>query len=438
MKRHILTTLVIFAILFTSFNPAYATEPNLSKYNLTMHNNDDKTIIVGAYGKQLYTKECYLNLKEVENIHTFESNIIDYCVLNEKIYVLNSSKIQKKLYHLSIIENNELKEKINFVSDTLSNRAKISVDNQGTFYIYSIFDNTRIFNHDGNLMINTEKFNKILTFNGICYGLKNNNLHQLSTNGIVKTLNYNSGNTLYKVSENFACSNDGSLFTFKGNSLVEVMDLDTNHPATVCETDKHIVCVSNDTLKAYNKFSGEPQELYDTNSAIYNISAYQNMITVLYRDYSFEVFNTETIFNNSNPAKYTQNTASTKSKDDKITRINGKKFLFIEQGTTIAKFKKNKKYKGFIISFREKESGVIGTGMNVTIKNDKSLYTYTTIVRGDVTGEGNVNSRDINEMFAHLLEDKKLQAPYRLAGDLNKDGSISNTDLVLVTKIMEN
>ena len=60
---------------------------------------------------------------------------------------------------------------------------------------------------------------------------------------------------------------------------------------------------------------------------------------------------------------------------------------------------------------------------------------FTFIVRGDVTGEGNVNSRDEGLLFKHLLGQQKLNGVYKIAADINRDKKISNADLVLLSRI---
>ena len=70
-------------------------------------------------------------------------------------------------------------------------------------------------------------------------------------------------------------------------------------------------------------------------------------------------------------------------------------------------------------------------------KSDKTKIKLRFIVKGDVTGEGNVNSRDENAMFSHLLNTQKLKGIYKLAADLNFDKKLTNADLVLISRIKE-
>ena len=71
--------------------------------------------------------------------------------------------------------------------------------------------------------------------------------------------------------------------------------------------------------------------------------------------------------------------------------------------------------------------------MSITINNK----TYKTAVLGDITGEGNINSRDTKEMFNHLLGVQPLTSTFKIAGDINNDNKLTNADLVLLAKMTD-
>lgn len=80
-------------------------------------------------------------------------------------------------------------------------------------------------------------------------------------------------------------------------------------------------------------------------------------------------------------------------------------------------------------------SGNTGTGMRMQlIQNGAVADELTLVVFGDLTGEGNVNSLDINRLMNYLLDQGTLSGPALEAADLNHDGFVDTLDLVRMKK----
>ena len=204
------------------------------------------------------------------------------------------------------------------------------------------------------------------------------------------------------------------------------MTIHADTMTNVCETDNFIVSVKNGTLLAYDKATGNLKHKYHLSSNVYNLSSYNNNITIVYKDYSIDILLANEIFKTT--ATNTKNNSKTTS--SKNQKKSYGKFIIVEQGTTSAEFKKLKEFSNRKVYFENDYSGQLGTYTNVTI--DGSFHTI--IVKGDITGEGNINSRDISAMFDCLLGINSLDQTYKKAADMNGDGKISNADLVLIAK----
>lgn len=76
------------------------------------------------------------------------------------------------------------------------------------------------------------------------------------------------------------------------------------------------------------------------------------------------------------------------------------------------------------------KSGKLKTGFT-TLINSQS---WTIAVCGDVTGEGNVNSKDVTLLQKYLCGTADLSGAYLKAADFNLDGKIDNRDLVLISR----
>ncbi len=76
-------------------------------------------------------------------------------------------------------------------------------------------------------------------------------------------------------------------------------------------------------------------------------------------------------------------------------------------------------------------SGKLGTGMIAFAGNTP----YCVIVAGDLTGEGNVNSRDIDALMKHLTNENPLSDIFSKAADLDKDSIITTKDLLGLSRL---
>jgi|GEM_PF-5504301 len=121
----------------------------------------------------------------------------------------------------------------------------------------------------------------------------------------------------------------------------------------------------------------------------------------------------------------------------KIDRAAG--FIYnLEPSTTVAQFKKNLRYTG-VISVRRPDGNTapsaVGTGCIVELTREGQVVErLTALVFGDVTGEGNVNTRDLQTLRNHLLRKTLLEDAFLRAADTNHDSRISSLDILIITR----
>lgn len=112
----------------------------------------------------------------------------------------------------------------------------------------------------------------------------------------------------------------------------------------------------------------------------------------------------------------------------------------IEPGTTIAEIKKNINYNGYTLKFinyrgNEVKSGTIGSTAKLQFIRDSQIaYEYHVVIFGELTGEGNINSRDFNSIYNHLLGKTALEGYFLMAADTNHDGTVNTLDLLRISK----
>lgn len=115
--------------------------------------------------------------------------------------------------------------------------------------------------------------------------------------------------------------------------------------------------------------------------------------------------------------------------------------VYIPLSETISKVKDNLNLNGYNIEFKNYAgkaitSGKLGTGSVAIFSKDGKTAEFIFIVKGDVTGEGNANSRDVDCMYNHILGKSSLSEINSKAADINNDGVVDTLDLLLLSKMV--
>ena len=119
-----------------------------------------------------------------------------------------------------------------------------------------------------------------------------------------------------------------------------------------------------------------------------------------------------------------------------------KRISGVAPSTTRAQFKENLSYPRGELIIRNQNGQIAssknaGTGMTVQLVDGGAVYDELQIlVRGDCTGEGNVNTLDYRALQYHLLGTKPLDGLMLLACDVNRDNKVSTLDLLCIDKYL--
>ena len=79
-------------------------------------------------------------------------------------------------------------------------------------------------------------------------------------------------------------------------------------------------------------------------------------------------------------------------------------------------------------------SGNMATGYKVTIKNKTTSETLNVVVKGDTSGDGQINALDLLQVQKNILGTYSMSGANNLAGDTSGDGQINALDLLQVQK----
>lgn len=281
----------------------------------------------------------------------------------------------------------------------------------------------------------------------------------------------------YNFSGNYVCDSSGRIFLFNSTTGFEC----------VMQTNYRKLCVLNNTVYAAEKNtvyilddSGKPEFKYELSSDVQSLCVsggvaavmYGNNVQILSRD-DFDLIadensnhtvseiskitetsRTETskpVSNHtSNPTSRPSENSSIQQSSNQTTHqsynissnkynINNGMITDIPQGTTVAQLKRNINYGSNVITVTNHNnkivtSGQIGTGWRIDFSGNGKTVSYYTVIIGDVTGEGNINSRDISALSDYLVGKKDLSVYSLFAADLNSDGVCNSLDLLLLNK----
>ena len=440
MKRvlgYVLFVVMLFVCIAASIKTVYGTE-SVSGYEVDLVNDSSGIFLTRKNRDTLYVKKIAPEGNEYK--YTFENRIVASCIYDNIVYVLYDSAEQMDISYVEQLKNGESKSKTMLINLKHPTITQMSVDGKGNLYIINNKSRVEIYNKNGK-HINTlsDAFYSVASQNDKTYASSHNGIFSLGTDSFEKLGAYTDNSPIYRISDNYLGARNGSVYKIK-NDISKIMNTGNEVTCSCGETENYLVSFTGNTLNAYDKESGELIGSFPLEYTPEAVSAYNNKVVTLNVEggnYSFET-KSEKIFKkqetNQDDGTQTGTSASLKFGQFKPQG----KYIYVAQGTTYSKFKESVTCNGYNISFGDKKSGNIGTNAKVTFTSGAKKKKYTFIVLGDVTGEGNANTRDIDALFAHLLKAGELRGAYKKAADLNGDGRISNADLVLTVRSYEN
>lgn len=259
----------------------------------------------------------------------------------------------------------------------------------------------------------------------------------------------------FVVNKNLCTDSEGNIFRF--DSLTGFSKILSTDYDLLCPTDEFVYGVRGKTVYRLNTYGKEisyinlsvdPERLLSSeNNLAYifrdrvSLIKISNMIKITDKvDESRASFDTTSKVSEKTDRSETESSYTDKNYDirSNIIDISGE-YIFLNKEMTLAELKRSIEYNDNILTVANHNgkivtSGNVGTNWRLTFSGVRER-TFYTVLPGDVTGEGNINSRDIRCLSEYLLEDMELSTAFLYAADINQDDVISLLDLYKIYKL---
>lgn len=290
----------------------------------------------------------------------------------------------------------------------------------------------------------------------------------LLTSGRFTALSGSSVETpLFPADVNHFVSGYGKVYQIDGDQLSYAFSADADHrEASACIIGNTLYFPDGSTISAYDLDTGEKIAYYRASYQIYSVYADGGSViavgdagSVSISQSSFSLLRTqdEESGNEGSGGNEYQDDSGSDVEGGSDQRQSGSGLSVISSDvyqvdpnryyitgippqTTVAVFKKNMKYDGYTLTiYRDntvRKSGNVGTAMTAVFSSDEYIYTYELAVTGDITGEGNRNSRDLTTLMDYLIGSSDFNGVYTFAADLTNDGKVDVCDAAFLKSMI--
>ena len=255
---------------------------------------------------------------------------------------------------------------------------------------------------------------------------------------------------LFPVSGSVVSAADGRIFDVSGTNAEYMFNADSSSGAVGgCIIGNLIYYPDSNTVYGYDRITGEKRCYYKLNSSVKMLYACGDSIMAIGsgnavtipcdRFTMIEIPGDDSDNGVENPTSAWNHPSEIRSDVYKVDH-NAYQISLIPTDTTVAVFKRNMIYTGYEAHIykgnAELKSGNVGTGCTVVFSDDNGSLTYELSVKGDLTGEGRMNSRDLNILMDSFIGAASFNGVYVLSADINNDSHVDVADMALMKRLI--
>lgn len=295
------------------------------------------------------------------------------------------------------------------------------------------------------------------SFDGGAYVVSGNSLYFASSDGVRAVSGGEVGYPLFPAGHSVLASAAGQIYRLDGDSIMNTFSVDTDHKAaSACMNGDLLFYPCDGTVYGYDPDTGEKVCYYSLNGNAELIYSVSDRVAVVGDSSFFTIGRDDFTYlkqpeNNDDNADIrspgSRQISGNNAYNDAVYeissdeyRVDSERFRItgISPETTVAGFLSNMRYSGYSASVyrdgSQKKSGNAGTAMTVVFSRDNGSITFELGVTGDLTGEGNMNSRDLNTLMDYLIGAADFNGVYADAADLDDSGSVDIADAALMKR----
>lgn len=375
--------------------------PDFSAYSFTVDGQIRSVSQSGKYTYALVFDDAFKNKYSVYALNLDNGNVSQNTFVDENFMTDSFSVTDNSIYYIKTDSLTSYVVCRNLASDK---KSKITFS-----------DNVNeVFNNNGN------------SYARLCDG----SIYKLSQSSATYAANTGELKNIYNAGVNRVINEDGFIVSLSDNSREYVSNAVAEN---VSVSDNKIYSAVNYRLNLKNSEKTKSVSIPDRAKAVVS---YKNQCAVLLDNGTVQVFGSVDFEEKKTNDNNDNNNNHNSSKSD--IQPNNSDYLFSDEiiygiysGETVVEFKNKTSAENVYKSDGTiAKSGKLKTGFTVVIDSK----TYTIAVCGDVTGEGNVNSKDVTLLQKYLCDNAELSGAYLQAADFNLDGKADNRDLVLISR----
>ncbi len=483
MKKSIIKTICFTLIAITLFF-CFKTTAGCSTYmyseyasmnNVMLMQSENQVYLVGTKNNVVSIDAVYPQSYNI--MITLSNNAYTYNLYNDHLVILCSDKSTNQTELVFYNIKTDIITSFNIEGTHAYSYCNIAFDNT---YIYLAKTNgyITVYNLRGKKInefyINDTIHSLICNYSNSIYVITRQGLYSVDNNSCDFMQSYKFSAPARFINNSDFVDSLGYVYRISGNSLAKLISSQSNvrYPSggiykecvIISDSNKlfSVKASNNETIKSYS-ISSSVEQFFLVDDTVVALS-YNGSTPIInlfsYDDFKNVVSNKNNNINNSN--NNADNNSTSGSSDNKSevnsnselkeeSRIysdtynfdyNNMKIRNINPQTTVAQFKKNIQYNGYEVEFfryggNEITGGYVGTATIVRFYNNETTYEFELCVVGDLTGEGNVNSRDKNMIFDFLLDEVNFTGVFLDAADLDNSGNIDTVDLILLLRMIK-
>ncbi len=451
MKR--VLSLVLTAILFI-LGAFSASAYNSSRSGTLLHADDSGLYRISFSGKRAeifcYPSETF-NASLTLSYNITAADVFDGTV----IFCCDDSDNHQMIVYVYSVDTGML-DSFAIYGGGVYDNADFCCDDESIYLIDSRSpDILRKYRFDGSLImtysLDGEITQVLLSFDGKVYAVVRENLYLIDSNSVTAFSGQTVYPPLFPVSAGYLASASGEIYHVCGAQVQYCFTAECDNSAkSACVIGDTLYYPNGATINGYDLNSDEKRCCYQNSFRAEALYANGDQIIVLNSAGSVAGIHkddftslTESVPENVDPrvindSPYDESARSVIFSDIYHVDHEHSQISRIPASTSLSVFRKNMNYDGYTLRlYRDdmlKTSGNIGTAWRAVFSGNGGDCSYELSVIGDLTGEGNCNSRDVNVLMDHFIEITDFNGVYTLSADMDDDGSVDAVDLALMKR----